>query len=74
MLLAAHDWLGIAELWISCAVGFGYIRHAKELEYEDYESPLVRLKQVFRRKPKFRVVPSPSTSSYRAASGGRAGQ
>ncbi|MDR3405620.1 MAG: hypothetical protein P4L99_24200 [Chthoniobacter sp.] len=67
MLLSSHDWLGIAELWISCAVGFGYIRHAKDLEYEDYVSPVARVQQLFRRKPKFRVVPAPSNASYREA-------
>ena len=66
MLMAEHSWDGIAQLWISCAVGFGYIRHAVELEHDDYESPVVRVKQLFRRKPKLRVMPSPSTSQYRA--------
>jgi hypothetical protein len=65
MFLISHDMVGLAELWISCAVGFGYIRQAKEAEYEDYESPFMRVKQLFRRKPKFRVVPAPSNSSYR---------
>jgi len=64
MLLASHDMPALADLWISCAVGFAYIRQAKEAEYDDYESPFMRVKQLFRRKPKFRVVPAPSTSSY----------
>lgn len=51
-------------LWTSCAVGFAYIRHAKEAEYDDHVSPLSQVKELFRRKPKFRVVPAPSTSSY----------
>ncbi|MEI9897231.1 MAG: DUF6576 domain-containing protein [Chthoniobacter sp.] len=67
MLLASHDGLGIAELWLSCAVGFGYIRHAKELEYEDYVSPAARVQKLFQRKPKLRVLPSPSSPKYRAA-------
>ena len=66
MLMADHSWHGIAELWISCAIGFAYIQHSKELEHDDYESPLLRVKQLFRRKPKLRVVPAPSTSQYRA--------
>jgi hypothetical protein len=65
MLLASRDMPALAELWISCAVGFAYIRHAKELEYDDYVSPFSRVKDLFRRKPKFRVVPAPSSSSYR---------
>jgi hypothetical protein len=66
MMLPGHQWLDLGELWISCAVGFAYIRHAKELEYDDYESPMLRVKQLFRRKPKLRVMPAPSTSQYRA--------
>ena len=65
MLLAAHNWLGIAELWLCCLAAFLYIRHAKELEYDDYISPFSRVKDLFRRKPKFHVVPAPSNSSYR---------
>lgn len=64
MLLAAHDLPALADLWISCAVGFAYVRQAKEAEYDDYESPFTRVKQLFRPKPKFRVVPAPSTASY----------
>jgi len=65
MLLARQQWLGIAELWISCGVGFAYIRHAKDLEYEDYVSPVARVQKLFQRKPKFRVVPAPRNASYR---------
>jgi len=67
MMLASHDWLSIAELWISCAVGFAYIRHAKDLEYDDYVSPVARVQQLFQRKPKFRVVPAPAAGNYRTA-------
>jgi hypothetical protein len=66
MLLAAHDWLGIAELWISCAVGFGFVRNAKEQEYDDYVPLLTRVQKLFHRKPKFRVVPSPTAAPYRS--------
>jgi hypothetical protein len=55
----------LAILWVSCAVGFAYMRHARELEHDDYVSPVSRVKDLFRRKPKFRVVPAPSNSSYR---------
>ena len=60
MLLAEHSWIGLSVLWASCAAGFGYIRHAKELEYDDYESPFARLGKLFQRKPKFRVLPTPA--------------
>ena len=67
MLLARHEWFELSELWAACAVGFAYMRHAKETEYDDYESPLQRLKWWFRRR-KFKVVPSadPGRARYAA--------
>ncbi len=55
MLLASRDWLGISQLWASCAAAFAYTRYAQELDYDDYESPFSRLQTWFRRR-KFRVV------------------
>jgi hypothetical protein len=66
MLMADHSWHGIAELWVSCAVGFGYINHAKDMEHDDYVSPVARVKELFRRKPKLRVVPAPSNEAMNA--------
>ena len=60
MLLAQRNWLGIAQLWGSCAVAFAFIRQAVETEYDDYESPLARFTKLFERKPKFRVLPTPA--------------
>jgi len=65
MLLAHQQWLQIFELWGSCLVAFLYIRHAKELEYDDHVSTISKIKDLFRRKPKFRVVPAPSNASFR---------
>jgi hypothetical protein len=65
MLLAARQWFEIAQLWATCLAAFLYIRHSSNLEYDDYVSPLSRVKDLFRRKPKFRVVPAPSNTSYR---------
>ena len=65
MLLAEHNFPALTQLWATCAVGFGYIRHAKELEYDDYQSPLARLGKLFERKPKFRVLPTPTTPRRR---------
>ena len=59
MLLASNSWVALSQLWISCAVGFAFIRHAQETEYDDYESPLARFAKLFQRKPKFRVLPTP---------------
>jgi hypothetical protein len=70
MLLAQKegpDWVALSQLWTACAVGFAYIRNAKELEYDDYESPLTRFKRVFARKPKFRVLPSPRAAAKSSA-------
>lgn len=64
MFLVSHDMAGLAELWISCGAAFAYIRQAKEAEYDDHVSPFSRVKELFRRKPKFRVVPAPSTATY----------
>ncbi len=59
MLLAQRSWLGIGQLWGSCAVAFAFTRQAVETEYDDYESPFARFAKLFQRKPKFRVMPSP---------------
>jgi hypothetical protein len=60
MILAARDWVQLSQLWLTCLAAFAYTRHAKELEYEDYESPFARLGKVFQRKTKLRVLPSPA--------------
>jgi hypothetical protein len=65
MILADRDWLRLLELWGSCAVAFGFIRHAVEKEYDDYESPLARVRQWFRRKPRLRVLPTPPPAAPR---------
>jgi hypothetical protein len=67
MLLAGKEWVALSQLWTACAVGFAYTRHAKELEYDDYESPWTRFKRVFARKPKFRVLPSPQAAMKSSA-------
>jgi hypothetical protein len=64
MLLPQHRWIELSELWAACAVGFGYMRYAKEMEHDDYESPFAQFVSRFRR-PKFRVLPSPSPRSRR---------
>jgi hypothetical protein len=66
MLLAQLRWVALSELWVSCAVGFTYIRHVKELEYDDYESPIERLKLWMRRR-KFKVVKASIPASSRPA-------
>ena len=65
MLLADRLWIGATELWVSCGVGFAYIRYAKEQEYDDSIPLFSRLKGLFQSKPKLRVMPSPR-SRYQA--------
>jgi hypothetical protein len=67
MLLAQKQWVGLSQLWASCAVGFAYVSHAKELEYDDYEPPLARLKLWWRRR-KFKVVKAPPPAPARRVS------
>ena len=65
MYLAHQQWIPLIELWLSCVVGFAFVRLAKEQEYDDYVSPFSRLKTYFRRKPKLRVMPPPEKGSAR---------
>lgn len=57
MAVAERSALPLVALWSSCLVGFLYIRHALEQEYDDYTPVFSRLREFFRRKPRFRVVP-----------------
>ena len=57
MAFAERAALPLVALWSSCLVGFFYIRHALEQEYDDYVPVFARVRQFFRPKPKFRVVP-----------------
>lgn len=72
MLLAGRDWLGVFQLWVSCAVAFAWTRGAVEQEYDDYESPLARIALWFRRR-KFRVVQAGEVISSRRGGGGESG-
>lgn len=60
MLLADRDWVQLSQLGAACLAGFAYTRHAKELEHDDYESPLAGVAKLFQRKPKLRVMPDPA--------------
>jgi Family of unknown function (DUF6576) len=54
MYFPRHDWMGLMQLWASCAVAFGFIRwlqHGAEL-------PRIRLPS-FKRRAKLRVLPNP---------------
>ncbi len=55
--LPRHDWIGLTMLWGNCGAAFGFIKflqHGGSMELPDG-----LLKNPFRRKPKFRVVPRP---------------
>jgi hypothetical protein len=67
MLFLAFKWVELSQLLISCAAGYAYINHAKEMEHDDAVPLFDRLGKWFQRKPKFRVVPSPSPRGRRTA-------
>lgn len=56
MALAEREALPLIALWSSCLVGFLYIRHAVDQEYDDAIPLSARIRHFFRPKPKFRVV------------------
>jgi hypothetical protein len=67
MLLASRNWVALSQLWAACAAGFAFMRHAKETEYDDYEPPFRKFAKLFKRQPKFRVVPKPAAAARRSA-------
>ena len=52
--LSDRDQIGLASTLATCAVSFGYIRAMRAGTFEGISLPAI-----FRRKPKFRVLPSP---------------
>lgn len=52
--LSQRDQIGLASTLATCAVSFGYIRAMRAGTFEGFSMPAL-----FRRKPKFRVLPSP---------------
>jgi uncharacterized protein DUF6576 len=57
MNVAARDWIGLSFLWVECGIAFGYIRWLKH--GGSVELPRGFFKNLFHRKPKLRVLPSP---------------
>ena len=55
--LSQRDQIGFASTLATCAVSFGYIRAMRKGTFEGLSMPAI-----FRRKPKFRVLPSPHAS------------
>ncbi len=62
--LPRHDWAGLTVLWSSCAASFGYLN----LIRRDVDIPEF-FQNIFRRKPKLRVMPSPARNIRTKASG-----
>jgi hypothetical protein len=56
MALAEKHIIEALALWANCLAAFFYIRHALEQEYDDHIPLSARIRSMFRRKPKFRVV------------------
>lgn len=67
MLLASRSWTELWQLWVASGVAFAYVRHAKELEFDDYESPLSRIKFWFQSR-KFKVVRPSESGNFRTES------
>ncbi len=65
MQISSRYWVGLIALWAGCLAAFLYIRHAVEMEHDDYVPLAVRLRGFFRRKPKLRVVRRPEHVKYR---------
>jgi hypothetical protein len=65
MLFANHAWLSLSILWASCALAFWMVLHARESEHDDYVPFAHRLKTMFRKTPKLRVLPPPSSRTHR---------
>jgi len=63
MDLADHRWLNLISLWACAAGAFWYMRHAVEMEHDDAVPVLARVRSLFRKKPKLRVVPPPVPSA-----------
>lgn len=63
--LPAHDWPGLTVLLASCGAGFGYIRFLQR--GGSVELPEA-IKTLFKRRPKFKVVPRPSETENLHAS------
>ncbi len=69
MFFPARDWFGLGMLWVTCFVGFASIQFARG----NFHAPQIRMPS-FRRKPKFRVMPSPSSSGPREEEPGLRGE
>ncbi len=61
--LSQGDQIGFASTLATCAVSFGYIRAMRAGTFEGFSMPAL-----FRRKPKFRVLPSPDARESESAS------
>jgi hypothetical protein len=63
MELADRDWLSLSSLWVNAGGAFLYMRRSLDAEHDDEVPATTRIKNWFRRKPKFRVVPMPNAAN-----------
>jgi hypothetical protein len=63
MALSDRDWVTLIALWGLAAASYYYIRHAVESDHDDAIPVLARVRSMFRKKPKLRVVPAPVPSA-----------
>lgn len=62
MMVAEKRFLGLIGLWSTCLAAMLFIKHALERDFDDHVPIAARIRNAFRRKPKFRVVPRPGSS------------
>jgi hypothetical protein len=62
MELAGHDWVNLVSLWGCAGAAFWYMRRALDAENDDHVPVAARLRDLFRKKPKLRIVPPPVPS------------
>jgi hypothetical protein len=65
MTLGNHEWGTLVGLWTASGAAFLMIRRALDADHDDHVPLAARIRSVFRRKPKLRVVPPPVPSARR---------
>jgi hypothetical protein len=62
MMVAEKRFLGLVGLWSTCLAALLFIKHSLDKDFEDSVPLAARVRNAFRRKPKFRVVPRPDSN------------
>lgn len=62
MMVAEKRFLGLVGLWSTCLASLLFIKHALDRDFDDHVPIAARIRNAFRRKPKFRVLPRPEST------------